>query len=326
MGHGASAPAGVVTPEAVRLEFEAAGIGSRSIALALDLAVQLGAVFALLFAGSLAIDGTGVGLPEWAGVTLVLLLVFAVFWGYPVALETLWRGRTLGKAAMGLRVVTQEGAPVRFRHAAIRAALALVDFYMTSGAAAVISALVTREHQRLGDLVAGTLVLRERTGAPRPEAVTFAVPPGDEAYAATIDPSGLSTDDYATVRSFLLRAPDLAADVRADLAWRLAQPLAAKLGHHPPEDVHPERFLRCLAARYQQRGSGGSPGARSPGRPGAGPGVAPGTARPPGPGTARSPGPDGDSAPGTPSAGAPSPPHREGATSSGRAGGFAPPG
>ncbi len=79
---------------------------------------------------------------------------------------------------MGLRVVTREGAPVQFRHAAIRAALGLIDFYLAFGGVAVISALVTREHQRLGDLVAGTLVLRERTGARAPTAVRFAVPAG----------------------------------------------------------------------------------------------------------------------------------------------------
>ena len=102
--------------------------------------------------------------------SLTFLLTFVVLWGYPTVMETLWRGRTIGKIALGLRVVTVEGAPVRFRHAAIRATLGLVDFLLTSGAGAVVSVLMTHRSQRLGDLVAGTVVLRERTGlrAPSP--------------------------------------------------------------------------------------------------------------------------------------------------------------
>lgn len=250
---------GVVTPEAVRLEFEAAGIGSRAVALFLDLLVQATVAVLLLFGLGLVAEGTGVGVPDWVGVTVALLLVFAIFWGYPVAFETLWRGRSLGKAAMGLRVVTREGAPVRFRHAAIRAALGLVDFYLAFGGIAVVSALVTPEHQRLGDLVAGTLVLRQRTGARAATAVRFSVPSGAESYAATIDPVGLGVDEYAAVRGFLLRSGELTADVREDLARRLARPIAARLGHHPPPGVSPELFLLCAAARYQQRGGRGAP-------------------------------------------------------------------
>lgn len=248
---------GVVTPEAVHLEFEAAGIGSRAIALVLDLLLQATVVMLLLFGLGLVVEGAGAGVPDWVGVTVTLLLVFAVLWGYPVTLETLWRGQTLGKAAMGLRVVTREGAPVRFRHAAVRAALGIVDFYLAFGGIAVVSALVTREHQRLGDLVAGTLVLRERTGTRAATAVQFRVPPGAESYAATIDPAGLTTQDYAAVRGYLLRAGDLAPAVRADLAARLAHPIAARLGHQPPDGVSAEVFLACAAARYQHRGDAG---------------------------------------------------------------------
>jgi uncharacterized RDD family membrane protein YckC len=248
-------PGGVVTPEAVRLEFEAAGVGSRSLALLLDLLLQSLSIIVITIAGTLAISAAGDGLPDWVAITLGLLLVFAIFWGYPVAFETLWRGRTPGKAALGLRVVTREGAPVRFRHAAIRAAFALIDFYLAAGLPAVVSALVTREHQRIGDLVAGTLVLRERTGAPAPKSVTFAVPAGAEAYAATLDPSGLAPHDYSALRGFLLRAPEFATEVRTTLARDLADRLAGKVRHRRPAEVPPETFLICLAARYQQRGT-----------------------------------------------------------------------
>ncbi|HWB73158.1 MAG TPA: RDD family protein [Egibacteraceae bacterium] len=254
------APGGIVTPEAVRLDLETAGLGSRTAAALIDLTIQFSALYALGLAGALIAASVGPGLPGWLGVTLVLLLVFALLFGYPLALETLWRGRTIGKAALGLRVVTVEGAPVRFRHAFARAALGLVDFYATFGAAAVLSVLLSRRNQRLGDLVAGTVVLRERSAQRAPTSVRFAVPPGAESYAATVDPAGLTVDDYRTVREFLLRAPGLRPEVRADLAARIARPLAARVRHRPPAGVGPELFLACLAARYQRRGRAATAG------------------------------------------------------------------
>jgi uncharacterized RDD family membrane protein YckC len=246
---------GTITPEAVPLDFQVAHIGSRFVALWMDYVLVGVVVGALLIAGGM-LSETGLfeGVPEWVGVTLVLLLVFGVLWGYPVAMETLWHGRTLGKAAMGLRVVTVEGGPEGFRHAAIRAALGLLEFQATAGLLALLSALLTRRHQRLGDLVAGTLVVRERTEAGRPEPVAFAVPPGAEAYAATLDVSGLRTQDYAAVRAFLLRAPALDDDARSQVAATLAASVGGRMHHTLPADTPDEVFLQAVAARYQQRG------------------------------------------------------------------------
>jgi len=250
---------GIVTPEAVRLDFDEASIGSRCLALLLDLTLQLAVLLMVSLLGTALAAATGDALPEWVGIVLVLLLVFAVLWGYPVASETLWRGRTIGKAALGLRVVTIEGAPVRFRHAAIRAALQLVDLWLTLGGAAVVAILATARQQRLGDLVAGTLVLRERTAAGPTAPVRFVVPAGAESYAATVDASGMTTDDYGVVRTFLLRATTLAPEARARVGTQLAQGIAAKLGHVPPAGVAPELFLTAAAARYQQRTAAPAP-------------------------------------------------------------------
>jgi uncharacterized RDD family membrane protein YckC len=245
----------LITPEAVPLEFEAAHIGSRFCALAIDYLIQ----FAVFFALSMAVGGLGSAgalstVPGWLGTTLVILLLFGVLWGYPIGMETFWRGRTVGKAAMGLRVVTVEGAVIGFRHAAIRAAVGLVDFQLTLGFAAVLSAVVSKRHQRLGDLAAGTLVVRERTGGGEPTALTFTVPRGAQAYAATLDVSGLRTSEYALVRQFLRRAADLDPSSRAALAPELATLIARRMRHDLPEQISPEVFLRCVAARYQQRG------------------------------------------------------------------------
>jgi uncharacterized RDD family membrane protein YckC len=248
-----STATGVVTPEAVRLEFQAASIGTRSIAILIDVAIQLVAILVVALGATFAVGANvGPAVPQWVATTVILVVVFLVLWGYPTALETIW-GRTVGKAAMGLRVVTREGAPVTFRHAAIRASLALVDLYASLGGIAVLTVLLSRREQRLGDLVAGTLVLRERTAMPMPRPVRFSVPPGLEPLAGTLDPAVLDAAGYQAVRTFLLRAGDLAPAVRHDVARRIADPLLVRLGRTPPPGVSPEQLLLCLAARYQER-------------------------------------------------------------------------
>ncbi|HEV8648817.1 MAG TPA: RDD family protein [Actinomycetes bacterium] len=246
-------PTRMVTPEAVALEFRTANIGSRILAYFLDQLIVTAGLFLLLLAIALIGSVAGSDLPQWSGLALVVVLLPSWFFGYFIAFETLWRGRTPGKAALGLRVVTREGAPVRFRHAAIRALLGLVDFFLGLGFFAVVFILFTRDNQRLGDLVAGTLVLRERSGLAAPVPVSFAPPPGYESYTATLDVTRLTTQEYQTVRSFLLRAPSLPLAPRVALAQQLAGPLASRLRPPPPPGVSPEVFLGCVAAAYQQR-------------------------------------------------------------------------
>lgn len=252
----------IVTPEAVVLQFETAGIGSRMLAGLLDLAIQV----ALAIGGFAALGAiASVGALEGIAIALVYVLLFLVLFGYPVVLETLWRGRTVGKAALGLRVVTVEGAPIRFRHAAIRSILGIVDWYATNFTVGIVSLLVTKRNQRLGDLVAGTMVLRERGAASSPQPMRFSPPRGFESYAATLTTAVLDHDDYGAVRSFLLRAPTFPPAVRRDLAVRLADPLVERLRTTPPPGVDAEVFLVCVAASYQQRMAG--PAGRATGAP-----------------------------------------------------------
>ena len=241
---------GIVTPEAVPLQLSEANVGSRTVAWFID-ALALGSAIALLNV-LIVMLGADAPIPEWVGITTLIVANFLLYFGYPIAFETLMSGRTPGKAAMGLRVVTAEGAPVRFRHAAIRAALGLVDFWLTSGIAAVLTTLLSKRHQRLGDLVAGTLVLRERSASPAPAVSRFRVPDGAEAYAGTIDPTGLGARDYEAIREFLLRAATLRPQARSDIGRRLADGIAAKLQHPIPTGVSPELFLVTVAARYQE--------------------------------------------------------------------------
>lgn len=251
----------LVTPEAVVLQFETAGLGSRFLARLLDTLIQGTALMVLFFVAGVA--GSG-GMGATPLMIFFLLTLFAVLFAYPAVLETLWRGRTVGKAALGLRVVTSEGAPIRFRHAAIRSALWLVDGLVLGPAPAVIAILASRDNLRLGDMAAGTIVVRERTGARTSAPVTFTVPPGCEPYVATLDVSSVTAEDYEAVRALLLRAPTLPPHVRADLAGSLGNHLAARMRHRPPEWAGPELFLACVAVAFQRRFSPPGPRGGAP--------------------------------------------------------------
>jgi uncharacterized RDD family membrane protein YckC len=232
------------------LDLEDAGIASRALAKSIDAAIQAAALVALLLLAALVATYVA----PVAAIVLVIVGIAATLFAYPALFEALWRGRTPGKAALGLRVVTVEGAPVRAVHAFTRSALQLVDFFLPPGGLfAVLAALFSSRNQRLGDLVAGTVVLRERSAAGAPTAVAFAPPPGWEPYALSLDVSRVTDDQYELVRSFLLRVSELDPGARFALASRLAGPLAARMGHSPPPGVHPEPFLVCVAAAHQHR-------------------------------------------------------------------------
>jgi uncharacterized RDD family membrane protein YckC len=243
----------IVTPEAVRLEFEAAGLTSRALARLLDVAAALFLLQAVLTAMSFTL----VAVSDVAAIVVASVVVFLAIFGYPAVAETWFQGRTAGKAILGLRVVTVEGGPVGFRQSAIRSMFQLVDFvFVPGGAVAVVSALCTRRSQRVGDLVAGTFVVRERQGVTDPGAVPFPPPWGFEAYVASLDPSVLGPDGHRRIRSYLLRTPSLTLEARSRLSLAYAGPVAARMGHRPPPSVSPELFLYCVVAAYQRRNGG----------------------------------------------------------------------
>jgi uncharacterized RDD family membrane protein YckC len=244
----------IITPEAVVLDFERAGVASRTLAMALDVLalIVIWLLLALTTALVFGFEGTGAAVGY---VIASLAIVFAWFCGF----ETLWRGRTPGKAALGLRVVGADGTPIRFQQAFLRATLGLVDFLLIPvGFVAVVSILLSPRDQRLGDMAAGTLVVRERSAQSYVAPAWFPPPPGYEGYAASLDVTALDEDSYGLVRSYLLRMPELAPGARDHLAVRLANPLAVRMGHTPPRGVPPQAFLACLAAAWQ-RAHGGAP-------------------------------------------------------------------
>lgn len=251
----------IITPEAVELDLDSAGLASRLLAGLIDLAViamVLYGVSAVTAIGGTAVAGAGEQASIIAGL-FILFATFALMVIWPAAWEIATAGRSPGKLALGLRVVTVEGAPIKVRHAVIRGLLGVVEVMMTFGVVAVAVALPSRRFRRLGDHLAGTVVVRERSGGGDAHPRRFAPVPGWEQWADRVDATRLSPDDYRVVRSYLLRAANLPPEVRSRLGHRIlamvlprvgidATGLVARLGAWPPEAP-----LTAVAAAYQDR-------------------------------------------------------------------------
>jgi uncharacterized RDD family membrane protein YckC len=238
----------IPTPEGVELELVLAGVGSRLVSSIVDGLLKAVILLALFIV-------SGVFAPDESGFFLALLIIaaFVVFWGYDVAFETLGSGRTPGKRAAGLRVVRLGGEPVGFLASAVRNLLRIID--MQPGflyAVGAVTILFSQRNQRLGDLAAGTLVVRERR-APlpfaRPAVPDFATA---DRYAAW-DVSGVTAYELVTVRRFLDRRWQLDPGARNRLSWELAERLRPKVAGAPP-NLHPEQFLEALAEAKASRG------------------------------------------------------------------------
>ncbi|MEO8108070.1 MAG: RDD family protein, partial [Actinomycetes bacterium] len=174
------ADSGLVTGDAVVVDLRLAKLPSRTPAFIIDLALQLTALIALTF----LVGATTSFADEVLTVVLGFVGTIAVIVGYPVITETLTRGRTIGKLAIGLRVVRDDGGAIRFRHALARGLMAVVEIYLCFGAIAVITSLLSPQGKRVGDYLAGTVVVRER--APKPAAGQWWLPPSLQPWAASL--------------------------------------------------------------------------------------------------------------------------------------------
>lgn len=206
----------IATPEGVELDLTLAGLGSRSIAAAFDLALQAVILLGLALATGLLSGALQVAVMAAVG--------FVVVFGYDVAFEVLAAGRTPGKRLTGLRVVRDGGWPIRFMPSAVRNLLRIIDFMPGLYGLGIVVVFATPRNQRLGDLAAGTLVVRERHGGRRLAPAPAPLPPPSERSAGW-DLSAVTAADVATIREFLARRP--AMDPAA--ADRLAHDLAARL-------------------------------------------------------------------------------------------------
>jgi uncharacterized RDD family membrane protein YckC len=241
----------VATPEGVTLEVTLAGVGSRFVAGVIDQLLRwslLAALVALM--AVLEVNLSGADGLSGAGTVAVIVAIFFVQFGYDVLFEMLASGRTPGKRWTGLRVVKMGGTPIGFLASCLRNIMRIVDslpgFYLVG----ILSVMFTANNQRLGDLAAGTIVVRERRQ-------TTTLPPSQPAPApadsALYDVSAVSAEELATVRRFLDRRATLTPEARD----RLARDMATRLGPKvvgPPRQWEPEAFLEYLAAAKAARG------------------------------------------------------------------------
>lgn len=254
------ADAQVVSPESVTFTYDVAGLGSRFAALAVDHGLQLLALFALLAVatGSAIIEPAiylpgraremGLGLWVWA---VVVLLTFVVLWGYFVFFELVWNGQTPGKRLFGLRVVRAGGYPVDFAASAVRNLVRYADMLPGTYSVGAICMFLSRQWQRLGDYAAGTLVVRDRRLRAPEALVAQARASWAEALSSV---EQVTAQEYQVVREFLRRRQELEASSRAELARRIADPLAGKLGATLGAGPEPrEMFLEAVAAAYRER-------------------------------------------------------------------------
>ena len=191
-----------------------------------------------------------------AALAAVALTVFVlVVVGYPATIETLSRGRSLGKLALGLRVVSDDGGPERFRQALMRALLAVLEIWLTLGFLALVTSLLSASGKRLGDIFAGTFVITERMPQPRgPAAALSTMPPALAGWAATA----------AAVRAgrrhggnrppvpepVLRRSPRRPA---TDFGQRIAAAVAAQVSPPPPAGTTPPDYLSAVLAERRAR-------------------------------------------------------------------------
>jgi uncharacterized RDD family membrane protein YckC len=253
----------IETPERVPLHFALASIGNRFLASAIDHTIQ-GLILALIgITGLILVNVSSVAstlesAPKWV-VAIMILVFFFVFSSYFAFFEWIWSGQTPGKRWLKLRVIREDGRPITFWEAAVRNLLRTFDmmpapFYSIG----LISVFVNGRDQRVGDLVAGTVVVREREAEAPPFAQVFASPVSDPALRRSFKPvdftanlHSLTEAEIQVVETFLRRRWDLADVPRQWMAWRVALPILYKL--RPTYDLATftyEGFLEELLHRY----------------------------------------------------------------------------
>ncbi|MFG2141696.1 RDD family protein [Streptomyces sp. NPDC048650] len=272
----------LVTGEAVVLGLRPARLPSRGLAVLVDLAVAWGTyiVVSLVLLGSMSsLDSAALAAASVAAFVLVQV-------GIPIVVETLSHGRSLGKLICGLRVVREDGGPIRFRHALVRGAMGALEIVLTMGVVASIASLVSARGRRVGDVFAGTLVVRERVPAEEMWAELPAPPPWLAAETGALDLSRVPDRWWLTVRQYLGRMAQLDPQAGGAMAGRLAEDLRGFTGVGMPAEVHPAAYLAAVVgerqAREARRAFGASWDAPAAGAPAAraadAPAVAPGTA------------------------------------------------
>lgn len=239
-------PETVVTGDAVVLDVQIAQLPVRAVSAMIDIAViMVGYIIGvLLWATTLTQFDDAL-----SAAILIIFTVLAIV-GYPVVFETATRGRTLGKIAMGLRVVSDDGGPERFRQTLFRALAGFIEIWTLMGGPAVICSLISPRGKRIGDVFAGTVVISERGPKLPPPPV---MPPALTWWASSLELSALTPDQAELARQFLARAPELTSHVRDEMAYRIVSDISTRISPPPPPGVPPQYVLAAVLAERHRR-------------------------------------------------------------------------
>lgn len=237
----------MVTGEGVAVEVPAASVAIHAVSGFIDVVLAIILLVVGLFAFSLVLGGAS----EAVVGIVVIVYSTAVLIGLPAVLESTTRGRTLGKLALGLRVVRDDGGPITARHALMRALVGYVEIYLLLGAPALVASMINPRGKRLGDMAAGTFVISQRVPLSTP--VPPGMPPQLMAWAQGADIGALPPGLTISVRQFLARAPGLAPDSRQALGVGLLHDTLAVVSPPPPPGVHPELVLAAVVAERRRR-------------------------------------------------------------------------
>jgi uncharacterized RDD family membrane protein YckC len=234
------------TPEQVHLEFLLAGIGSRFMAALLDTLIQAAMTFAVFLIGMIFFAG----LPSIWIFALMLFVFFSITWGYYASFEAVWKGQTPGKRWAGIRVIKESGRPINVFEAISRNFLRIVDYLPGFYGIGVVTMLLNSKHRRLGDFVAGTLVVHETSDR---DATPFfnTEPSSDFAFPQA---AKLTLQEAELIETFLARRLDITSGIRQQSAERIAQMVSNRLAILPdarPADT--EAFLELIVREFRTR-------------------------------------------------------------------------
>ena len=248
----------IETPEQISLDLPLAGIGSRFLAVALDTLIQIGVAVVtviLWLAISALVTGvrTGGARTMWA-TALVVVSAFLLHYGYFGFFEAIWHGQTPGKRYTHLRVVKTNGQPIGVYESVTRNLIRIVDSFPEVYVIGILSALLSSQSKRLGDYVAGTVVIRELPVEPPPQTGAAARPVGDKSgHDVNRYVAGLTDEEFQLIEAFLQRRNQLGGDVRRNIANQISTRIATRLRIPGEDRRRPEDLLEKLAAGYRAR-------------------------------------------------------------------------
>lgn len=239
----------IETPEQTSIEFPLAGIGSRFLAMLIDTLIQMGIgiVLGLIFAGlSLGLGINGAGISPAAGIWVGAILIFGFFlliYGYFILFEAIWNGQTPGKRITHIRAIKDTGQPINAIDAVGRNLLRIIDQLPLGYGIGVLCAWISPQSKRLGDYVAGTVVVHEKSVEHVPSHWTE---PEQAASTHQYSSSRLTPEEFALVDTFLSRRQSLEPGVRYDMASGIVRRIESKLVL-PPDRPGAEKLLEEIA-------------------------------------------------------------------------------